>query len=199
MRSVWLIILATVVSLGSGCASLAWKDGHAQDSDPLKGDKVATTPPARNDEGKAKLKEPQLDDGPLRPRAETASRPGDARAAPASMPKTLASSPAALALPQSKSGGEDGYLGMEKTTKGTSRPVEQAQWTAPRPTMEQLQESLRAKGIVEYDLEQKNGTWYFRCYVSNPDNPKLKRCYEGESSDDVDAVLGVLKKLDQRR
>lgn len=205
MRRSVVLILVSLAACGSGCTSLAWKDRTADSGDPLRGGGVANVPEPRPDRQKQQPKEPsgtkasQLDDDPLVPGRSLPPTKRVQGAAPTKTPTTLAANPAALAATPPKVLSDDAYLGIDGAQARGPGAVEQARWSPPRPTWEQLQDALRSQGVDDYHLDHDGDTWRFRCFVPNPANPRVQKCLESESTDKIEAVLSVMRQLERKQ
>jgi hypothetical protein len=118
--------------------------------------------------------------------------------------------------------GADGWTGQDRSTQGTGngavlrqpevgvQPVAQ-QTPAPNSpatppprgsgiaNYEQAQGQLAARGVIWQRLETSgdNGEWRFSCSLPNPNNPRLRRTYEGRARDFLSAIQAVLDQIDR--
>ena len=169
VEALCIALAVVVVAPVGGCNSLRRKKAG---NDPLLDSHAAVTPHRR-----------QNAPDPLLSGVSTPPSPA--------APSTLAPSRAALAAsPTSRPG---------TTAPTPSRDtIKQASWTSEHLTWEQVQEMLRQRGVVEQQLEMRNGQWHLRCFVVNPNNPNLRRGFDATAASEVEAALAVIRKIDSQ-
>jgi hypothetical protein len=167
--------------------------------------------------------DPLIGGAPL-PREPAATRPvrGDARAELPPLPPALSpTSPAALTT-GATGAGLDRRATETNVTLGSPRAAERAGVRAstvtapsrgvtpaaavvpasPEPSYEQLQQQLRARGVVWQQLRSgESDEWHFICAVPHPEQPRLRRNYEARAAgpNGLAAIRAALAEIDRDR
>jgi hypothetical protein len=70
---------------------------------------------------------------------------------------------------------------------------------SPQPSLDQLQDQLKARNVLWQRLEQNAGGVRFLCAVPNPQSADIQRVYEATAPDAQTAIRAVLNQIDQQR
>jgi len=182
---VWgLVILGGLLAL-AGCTTPAGRpslpSAGALEADPLTGGDVPI--PRSNVPGAAAPARDELKAG-LVPEAGASTSPAALARGPGASP--------AVGAPQ------------PKTPPAGDPGIVQAGATVPAPagedTYEQLQEKLKARGVVWQRLKNDNDrldAWTFDCAIPDRDNRDIRRVYLGEGAGPQAAMRAALEQIDR--
>lgn len=134
------------------------------------------------------------------PGATAPAPPVSGRIPPTSSPART--STAALTASPRPSLSQEHYLGMDRSPVAIQpiQPISPTRGSGGNSlTWEQAQEMLRARGVNWQQSEYRDGQWYFRCSIPNPQNPGLTRYFEANAPDEISAVRAALERMDSQR
>jgi hypothetical protein len=88
-------------------------------------------------------------------------------------------------------------------SSSTAQPIQPAgSWaasSAPAPSAEQLDATLKAHGVIGHKQEAAPGGIHLVCAVANPSNPNANQIYEVTAADYAAAVQAIVRQIDAPR
>jgi hypothetical protein len=77
--------------------------------------------------------------------------------------------------------------------------VRQTAWTGNHMSWEQARGQLQARGVNWMQLELHEGMWHLQCSIPDIQDPQKARFFEAHAKDEVEAMRGVLEKMESGR